>query len=94
MALSLDFPGKLRVIRTKCLPHALCGIEASDISSTSLLKLHSAFAAAVWSRKMPPADAGAVLTSLDGPIVCDPGFYAVRFRFRMFRKVYPFCTQV
>ena len=85
MALSLDFAGEMRVLRTKFLAGALHGIEASSISFGQLLKLRSAFVAAVWSMKMPSAHVGAVLSLLDGPPGCDPGVYVVRCRFRLFR---------
>ena len=42
-------------------------IEASSISFTLLQKLRTAFVSAVWSKRMPPAHVGAVLTLLDGP---------------------------
>ena len=35
--------------------------------------------------KMPSAHVGAVLSLPDGPPGCDPGFYVVRCRFRLFR---------
>ena len=86
MALPLDFAGKLRVLRTKFLPGALHGIEGARISALLLHRLRSAFVSAVWSRKMPLAHVGAVLTLLDGPAGCDPGFFVVWCRFRLLRR--------
>ena len=86
LALPLDFAGKLRVLRTKFLPGALHGIEASSLSLGLLWRLRSAFVSAVWSRRMPLAQVGAVLTLLDGPVGCDPGFYIVWCRFRLLRR--------
>ena len=75
MALPLNFAGKLRVLRTKFLPGALHAVEGARISSLLLHRLRTAFVSAVWSRKMPLAHVGAVLTLLDGPSGCDPGFF-------------------
>ena len=86
MALPLDFAGKLRILRTKFLPGALHAIEASGISFSLLQRLRSAFVSAVWSKKMPLAQVGAVLLLLDGPVGCDPGFFVVWCRFRLFRR--------
>ena len=41
---------------------------------------------AVWSKKMPLAHVGAILSLLDGPMGCDPGFYIVWCRFRLLRR--------
>ena len=86
MALPLDFAGKLRVLRTKFLPGALHAVEGARISSLLLHRLRSAFVSAVWSRKMPLAHVGAVLSLLDGPPGCDPGFFVVWSRFRLLRR--------
>ena len=86
MALPLDFAGKLRVLRTKFLPGALHSIEASRISFSLLQRLRTAFDSAVWSKKMPLAHIGAILSLLDGPPGCDPGFYVVWCRFRLLRR--------
>ena len=61
LALPLDFAGRLMVLRTKFLPGALHGIEASSLSLGLLRRLRSAFVSAVWSRRMPLAHIGAVL---------------------------------
>ena len=86
LALPLDFAGRLRVLRTKFLPGALQGIEASTLPLGLLRRLRSAFVSAVWSRTMPLAQVGAVLTLLDGPVGCDPGFHVVWCRFRLLRR--------
>ena len=86
MALPLNFAGKLQVLRTKFLPGALHAIEGSGISFSLLQQLGSAFVSAVWSEKMPLAHVGAILSLLDGPPGCDPGFYVLWCRFRLFRR--------
>ena len=74
LVLRLDFAGKLKVLRTKFLPGTLHGIEASALSLWLLRRLRSAFVSFVWSRRMPLAHVGAVLTLLDGPVGCVPAF--------------------
>ena len=86
MALPLGFVGKLRVLRTKFLPGALHAIEGSRISFALLQRLRTAFVSASWSRKMLLAHVGAVLSLLDGPTGCDPGFYVLWCRFRLLRR--------
>ena len=86
MALPLDFAGKLRVLRTKFLPGALHAIEASRIAFSLPQRPRTAFVSAVWSKKMPLAHIGAILSLLDGPPGCDPGFYVVWVRFRLLRR--------
>ena len=83
--LTLDFHGRVRVVRSMYLPAALHGIEASLLASESLRKLRSAVRRVVWSRRQPFAGVGAVLSLLDGPTGCDPGFCVVWFRFRLLR---------
>ena len=39
-----------------------------------LQRLRTAIVSAVWSKKIPLAHVGAVLSLLDGPPGCDPGF--------------------
>ena len=84
--LSLDFHGRVRVVRSMHLPAALHGIEASLLASESLRKLRSAIRRVVWSRRQPLASVGAVLSLLDGPTGCDPAFSVVWFRFWLFRR--------
>ena len=90
MALPLDFAGKLRVLRTKFLSGALRAIEGSRISYSLLRQLRSAFVSAAWSKKMPLAHVGAVLSLLDGPPGCDPGFFVLWCRFRLLRRYLAF----
>ena len=63
--LSLDFHGRLRVIRSMFIRGALHGIEASFLADTSLRKLRTAILKVVWSRHQPLANVGAVLCLLD-----------------------------
>ena len=84
--LPLDFHGRVRVVRSMYLPAALHGIEASFLASESLRKLRAAVRRAVWSRRQPFANVGAVLSLLDGPTGCDPAFCVVWFRFRLLRR--------
>ena len=62
----LNFHGRLRVVRTVFIPRALCGIEASLLAQSSLLKVRAAVLNAVWSRRQLLANAGAVLSLIDG----------------------------
>ena len=84
--LPLDFHGRLRVVRAKFIPGALHGIDTSFLASTSMRKLRAAIFRVVWSVRQPLANVGAVLSLLDGPHGCDPGFCMVWFRFRMLRR--------
>ena len=84
--LPLDFHGRIRVVRSVYLPAALHGVEASLLASDSLRRLRSSVCGAVWSRRQPLANVGAVLSLLDGPTGCDPCFCEVWFRFRLLRR--------
>ena len=83
--LTLDFHGRVRVVRSLYLPAALHGVEASVLASVCLRKLRSMLGV-VWSRRQPMASVGAVLGLLDGPTGCDPAFCVVWFRFRLLRR--------
>ena len=85
-ALSLDFHGRIRVVRSMHLAAALHGIEASLLASDSLRKLWSSIHGVVWSRRPLLARVGAVLSLLDGLIGCDPAFCVVWFRFWLLRR--------
>ena len=74
-ALSLDFHGGVRVVRSMHLLAALHGIEASLLASDSLRKLRSSTHRVVWSRRQPLASVGAVFSLMDGPTGCDPAFF-------------------
>ena len=65
--LSLDFHGRVRVVRCMYLPATLRCIEASLLASDSLRKLRSSIHRVVWSRRQPSAGGGAVLSLMDGP---------------------------
>ena len=82
LALPLHFHGRLGVLRSMFIPGALHGIEAPFLAESSVRKLRSAFCRVAWSRRQPIAHVGAVLSSFDGPVGCDPAFCVVWFRFR------------
>ena len=84
--LPLDFEGKHRILRTKFIPTALHGIEASLLSQSSYLRLRAAFVRACWSSKMSMSHSRTVLSLLDGPEGVDPEFCIVWFRFRLMRR--------
>ena len=86
LALTVDFHGRVREVRSMYLPAALHGVEASLLALDSLRKLRSSISRVVWSRRQPLASVGAVLSLLDGLPVCDPAFCVVWFRFRLFRR--------
>ena len=86
LVLPLDFHDRVRVVWSMYLPASLHGIEASLLASDSLRKLRSSVCGAVWSRRQPLANVGAVLSLLDGPTGCDPCFCVVWFRFRLLRR--------
>ena len=86
----LDFHGKLRIVRSMFISGALRGIEASFLTDSGLRKLRTAIVRAVWSGRHPLANAGAVLSLLDGPSGCDPAFCVVWFWFRMLRRYLAF----
>ena len=71
-ALPINFPDKLRLLRTMHIPAALNGVEASAVSQDGL-GLHL-------------ADPGAALSLLDGPADCDLGYHEVWCRFRMLKR--------
>ena len=85
-ALPLDYECKLRILRTKFIPAALHGVEASLLSQSGYLRLRAAFVRACWSSKMSMSHSGTVLSLLDGPEGVDPGFCIVWFRFRLMRR--------
>ena len=82
-ALPLGFQVKLGLARGKYLPAGLHAAEASHVSSSSTGAFSAAIVRAVWSAKMPLANAPAILNLLDGPVGVDPAFHIVRPRFRM-----------
>ena len=85
-SLSLGFRGTLGLLRSKCIPAALHGVESSHISDANLNSLRTAFVGAAMSALMPLAHPGAVLSLLDGPDGCDPAYFVVWTRFRLLRR--------
>ena len=81
----LGFKEKLQILLTKSGSSALHGAEASPISITALTSLRTAFCAAAWSSKMPPAKTGALLSMLDVPEGCEPAFQVIWAKFRTSR---------
>ena len=66
-ALPFGFQVKLGLARGKYLPAGLHAAEASYVSS-SISAFRAAIVRAVWSSKMPLANAPAILNLLDGPV--------------------------
>ena len=85
-ALPLGFQVKLGLVRGKYLLAGLHAPKASYVSSSSISAFRAAIVRAVWSSKMPLADAPAILNLLDGPVGVDPAFHIVWSRFRMMRR--------
>ena len=90
-ALPLGFQVKLGLVRGKYLPAGLHAAEASCVSSSSISAFRAAIVRAVWSSKMPLANAPALLNLLDGPVDVDPAFYVVWSGFRMMRRYIAYC---
>ena len=89
----LGFQVKLGLVRGKYLPAGLHAAEASYVSSSSISAFRAAIARAVWSSKMPLANALAILNLLDGPVDVDSAFYVVWSRFRMMRRFLAYCPE-
>ena len=73
-ALPLGFHVKLGLVRGKYLLAGLHAAEASYVSSSAISGFRAAVVRAVWSSKMPLANAPAILNLLDGPVGVDPAF--------------------
>ena len=73
------------MVRGKYLPAGLHAAEASYVSSSSTSAIRAAIVRAVWSSKMPLANAPVILNLLDGPVGVDPAFHNIWSRFRMMR---------
>ena len=84
---------KLGLVRGKYLPVALHAAEASYVSSSSISAFRAAIVRAVWSSKMPLANAPAILNFLDGLVGVDPAFLIIWSRFRMMRRYLSFCPE-
>ena len=92
-ALSIGFLVQLSLIRGKYLPAGLHAAEASYVSSSSISAYRAATVRAVWSSKMPLANAPALLNLLDGPVDVDPAFHVVWSRFRMMCRYLAYCPE-
>ena len=87
-ALPLGFQVKLGLVRGKYLSAGLHAAEASYVSSSSISAFRAAIVRAVWSSKMPLANAPAILHLIDGPVGVDPAFHIICSRFRMMRSTF------
>ena len=72
--------------RGQYLPAGLHAAEASYVFSSSISAFRAAIVRAVWSSKMPLANAIPILNLLDGPVGVDPAFHIVWSRLRMMRR--------
>ena len=90
-AVPLGFQVKLGLVRGKYLLAGLHAAEASYVSSSSISAFRAAIVRAVWSSKMPLANAPALLNLLDGPVGVDPAFHIIWSRFRMMRRYLAYC---
>ena len=92
-ALPLGFQVQLGLVRGKYLPAGLHAAEASYVSLSSISAFRAAIVRAVWSSKMPLANAPSILNLLDGPVDVDPAFYVIWSRFRMMRRFLAYCPE-
>ena len=83
----------LWLVPGKYLPASLHGAEASYVSSSPISAFRAAIVRAVWSSKMPLANAPAILNLLDGPVGLDPAFHIVWTRFRLMRRYIACCPE-
>ena len=90
-ALPLGFQVKLGLVRGKNFPAGLHAAEASYVSSSSIGAFRAAIVRTVWSSMMPPVNASAIHSLLDGPVGIDPAFHVVWTRFRMMRRYLAYC---
>ena len=90
-ALPLGFQVKVGLVRGKYLPAGLHAAEASYVSSSSVSAFRAAIVRALWSSKMPLANAPAHLNLLDGPAGVDPAFHIIWSRFRVMRRNLAYC---
>ena len=84
---------KLGLVRGKNIPAGFHAAEASCVSSSSISAFRAAIVLAVWSTKMPLADASAILNLLDGPVDVDPAFHIIWSWFRMMRRYLAYCPE-
>ena len=71
----MGFQVNLSLVRGKYLLAGLHAAETSYVSASSISAFRAAIVRAVWSSKMPLANAPAVLYLLDGPVGVDPAFH-------------------
>ena len=65
----------MELVRGKYLPASLHAAEASYVSSSSISASRAAIVRAVWSSKMPLANAPATLNLIDEPVGVDRAFH-------------------
>ena len=92
-ALPLGFQVKLGLVRGKHLPAGLHAAEASYVSSSSISAFRAAIVRAVWSSKIPLANAPAIVNLLDGPVGVDTAFHIIWAWFRMMRRFLAYCPE-
>ena len=63
------------------------------VSSSSISAFRAVIVRAVWSSKMPLANAPAILNLLDGLVGVYPAFHIVWARFRMMRRFLAYCPE-
>ena len=85
-ALPLGFQVNLGLVRGEYLFAGLHAAEASYVSSSFISAIRAAIVRAVWSSKMPLANAPAIQNLLEGPVGVDPAFHVVWSRFRTLLK--------
>ena len=89
--LPLGFQVKVGLVRGEYLPAGLHTAEAPYVSSSSISAVTAAIVRAVWSSKMPLANAPAILNLLDGLVGIDNAVYVFWARFRMMRRYLAYC---
>ena len=63
------------------------------VSSSSISAIMASIVRAVWSSRMPLANAPAILNLFDGPVGVDPAFHIIWSRFRMMRWYLSYCPE-
>ena len=81
------------LIRGKYFPAGLHAAEAPCVSSSSISAFRAASVRAVWSSKMPLANAPVILNLLDASVGIDLAFHIVWARFRMMRRYLACCLE-
>ena len=91
--LPVGFQIKLGLVRGEYLPAGLHAAEASYVSSSSISAFRAAIVRAVWSSRMPLANALALLHLLDGPVGVGLASHIVWARYRMTRRYLAYCPE-